>query len=98
MEQHGRISEHDERETASVGRSQNAVHILPHDTTTAAGAVATVLDRLDRDVGELQVLFVTPDPDAAIALARAVLAVSGSFRRRALDAPHASSERVPLMA
>jgi ATP-dependent RNA helicase DeaD len=74
VEQHGRVTEHDERETASVGRSQNAVHLLPHDTWAAAGAVATVLERLDRDVVELQVVFVTPDPDAAIAFARAVLA------------------------
>ena len=69
MEQHGRITE--ERETATVGRSHNAVHILPHDMTSAAGVLATVLDRLDRDVAEVQVLLVAPDPDAAIALARA---------------------------
>lgn len=71
VEQHGRIMAHDERETASVGRSQNAVHIVPHDTTTAAGVFASVLERLDREVAELQVVFVAPDPDGAIALARA---------------------------
>ena len=86
VEQHGRITEHDERETASVGRSQNAVEILPHDTTAAAAAVATVLERLDREVGELQVLFVTPDPDAAIALARAVLAVPQAAGLRIIPA------------
>jgi ATP-dependent RNA helicase DeaD len=75
VEQHGRDTEQDERETASVGRSQNAVHILPHDTTAAAGAVAPVLERLDRDTGELQALLVAPDPEAAIALSRAVLAM-----------------------
>lgn len=86
MERHGRITEHEERETASVGRSQNAVHILPHDTTAAAGAVAPVLERLDRDVGELQVLFVTPDPEAAIALARHVLAAPQAAGLRIIPA------------
>lgn len=91
MEQHGRITEHDEREAASVGRSQNAVHVLPHDTTVAASAVATVLERLDRDVGELQVLLVTPDPEAAIALARTVLTVPQAAGLRII--PASSSRR-----
>jgi ATP-dependent RNA helicase DeaD len=72
VEQHGRSTEHEERETAGVGRSQNVVHILPHDMTSAAGALTTVLDRLDRDVAELQVVLLVPDPEAAISLARAI--------------------------
>lgn len=72
MEQHGRITEHDEREPASVGRSQNAVHILPHDMTSVAGVLASTLERIDRAVPELQLLLVVPDPDTAITFARAV--------------------------
>jgi ATP-dependent RNA helicase DeaD len=72
VEQHGRIAEHEERETASVGRSQNVVHILPHDMASAAGVLTTVLERLDRDTAELQLLLLAPDPEAAITLARAV--------------------------
>ena len=52
MEQHGRITEHEERETASVGRSQNAVHILPHDTTSASAVLAPVLVRRFLALGE----------------------------------------------
>ena len=74
MEQHGRNTEHEEREAAGVGRSQNVVHILPHDMTSAAGVLTTVLERLDRNVAELQVVLLVPDPDAAISLARAIAA------------------------
>ncbi|HEY7407300.1 MAG TPA: DbpA RNA binding domain-containing protein [Gemmatimonadaceae bacterium] len=86
MEQHGRITEHEERETASVGRSQNVVHILPHDMTSAAAVLTTVLDRLDRDVAELQLVLLTPDPDAAIALARAVASLPQSAGLRVIPA------------
>lgn len=89
MEQHGRITEHEERETASVGRSQNAVHILPHDMTSAAGVLAPVLDRLDRDVAELQVLLVAPDPDAAITLARAASSLPQASGLRIIPASSA---------
>ena len=71
MEERGRTTEHEERETPNVGRSQNAVHILPHDIVSAAAVLGTVLDRLDNDVSELQLLIIAPDPDAAIMLARA---------------------------
>jgi ATP-dependent RNA helicase DeaD len=83
VEDRGRTTEHDERETPSVGRSQNAVHILPHDIISAAGVLGTVLDRLDRDVSELQLLIVAPDPDAAIMLARACSSL-----------PHAAAFRI----
>lgn len=91
MEQHGRITEHEERETASVGRSQNVVHILPHDITSAAAALAPVLDRLDRDVAELQVVLLAPDPEAAIALARAVTSLPQAVGFRVI--PASSSRR-----
>ena len=89
MEQHGRISEHDERDTASVGRSQNAVHILPHDVTAAASVLGTVLERLDRNVVELQLLLVTPDPDAAIAVARAASSLAQTSGLRIVPASSA---------
>jgi ATP-dependent RNA helicase DeaD len=86
VEQHGRITEHEERETASVVRNQNAVHILPHDMASAAGVLAPVLDRLDRDVAELQVLLVAPDPDAAISLARAASSLAQAVGLRIIPA------------
>ncbi|HJR65218.1 MAG TPA: DEAD/DEAH box helicase, partial [Gemmatimonadaceae bacterium] len=89
MEQHGRIAEHEERETASVGRSQNVVHILPHDMASAAGVLATVLERLDRDVPELQVLLLAPDPDAAITLARAIASLPSATGLRVIPASSA---------
>ena len=89
MEQHGRISEHDERDTASVGRSQNAVHILPHDVTSAASVLGAVLERLDHNVVELQLLLVTPDPDAAIAVARAASSLAQTSGLRIIPASSA---------
>ena len=89
VEQHGRITEHEERETASVGRSQNAVHILPHDMTSAAGVLAPVLERLDRDVAEVQALLVAPDPDAAISLARAASSLPQASGLRLIPASSA---------
>jgi ATP-dependent RNA helicase DeaD len=86
VEQQGRITEHDEREAASVGRSQNAVHILPHDMTSAAAVLGPVLDRLDRGVTALQLLIVAPDPDAAIALARAASSVPQAAGLRIIPA------------
>jgi ATP-dependent RNA helicase DeaD len=74
---------------ASVGRSQNAVYILPHDMTSAAGVLATVLDRLNRDVTELQALLVAPDPDAAISLARAASALPQAAGLRLIPASSA---------
>jgi ATP-dependent RNA helicase DeaD len=89
VEQHGRTSEHDERDTASVGRSQNAVHILPHDVTSAESVLGTVLERLDRNVVELQLLLVTPDPDAAIALARVASSLAQTSGLRIVPASSA---------
>jgi ATP-dependent RNA helicase DeaD len=88
VEQHGR-TEHEERETASVGRSQNAVHILPHDMASAAGVLVPLLDRLDRGVTELQLLLVAPDPDAAIALARAASSLPQAAGLRIIPASSA---------
>ena len=89
VEQHGRISEHDERDTASVGRSQNAVYILPHDVTSAASVLGSVLERLDRDVAELQLLLVAPDPDAAISVARAASSLAQTSGLRIIPASSA---------
>ena len=89
MEQHGRITEHEERETASVGRSQNVVHILPHDMTSAATVLATVLERLDRETAELQLLLLAPDPEAAITLARAVSSLPQAAGLRIIPASSA---------
>ena len=89
VEQHGRNTEHEERETASVGRSQNVVHILPHDMTSAAGVLTAVLDRLDRDAPELQLVILAPDPEAAITLARAVSSLSQAAGFRIIAASSA---------
>lgn len=89
VEQHGRIAEHEERETASVGRSQNVVHILPHDMASAAGVLTTVLERLDRDTTELQLLLLAPDPEAAIALARAAATLQQAAGLRVIPASSA---------
>jgi ATP-dependent RNA helicase DeaD len=89
VEQHGRIADQEERETASVGRSQNVVHILPHDMASATGALTPVLERLDRDVTELQVLLLAPDPEAAIALARAVSSAPQAVGLRVIPASSA---------
>lgn len=88
-------TEQGERETTSVGRSQNAIYVLPHDTAAMGQFLSPVLERVDRAVDAVQALVATTDAETALALASAasragaaggarVLAISGVARAQRL--------------
>nr|MDQ6886646.1 DEAD/DEAH box helicase [Gemmatimonadota bacterium] len=62
-----------ERELAGVARNQNALHLLPHDSASIDEFLLPALARVDRDTPETQLLVLTPDPEMALAVARAAI-------------------------
>lgn len=68
--------ESEERE-AATGRSQNVVHVLPQSMDSVPRFLTAPLERVDPVAGGLQLVVVTADPEAAVALAEAVLRLTG---------------------
>lgn len=68
--------ESEERE-AATGRSQNVVHILPQSMDSVPRFLTAPLERVDPVAGGVQLVVVTADPEAAVALAEAVLRLTG---------------------
>jgi hypothetical protein len=64
-----------ERDVAAVGRSQNTLYLLPHDSAAVAEFLTPALDRVDRGAGTLHVLVITSDPESAVEIARAAVAL-----------------------
>ena len=69
--------EQDAREAASVSRNQNVVHVMPHDWASIAHFLGPVLERVDAQAGELQVLVITADAEAAAAVGAAAVRLAG---------------------
>ena len=65
-----------ERE-AATGRSQNVVHILPQSVDSVPRFLTAPLERVDPVAGGVQLIVVTTDAEAAVALAEAVLRLTG---------------------
>jgi ATP-dependent RNA helicase DeaD len=65
-----------ERE-AAAGRSQNVVHILPQSMDSVPRFLTAPLERVDPVAGGVQLVVVTSDAEAAVALAEAVLRLTG---------------------
>jgi len=68
--------ESEERE-AATGRSQNVVHILPQSMDSVPRFLTAPLERADPAAGAVQLVVVTADAEAAVALAEAVLRLTG---------------------
>jgi hypothetical protein len=68
--------ESEERE-AATGRSQNVVHVLPQSMNSVPRFITAPLERVDPVAGGIQLVVVTADPEAAVALAEAVLQLTG---------------------
>jgi len=77
-------------ESPGIARGLNAVHILPADWTAAPLALATVIDRVDRDLAVTQLLVVVANADAAIAVTQAISAARGGTGPRVVAATGAS--------
>ena len=68
--------ESEERE-AATGRSRNVVHILPQSIDSVPRFLTGPLERVDPIAGGTQLVVLTQDPESAVALAEAVLAMTG---------------------
>jgi hypothetical protein len=68
--------EPEERE-AATGRSLNVVHILPQSMDSVPRFLLGPLERVDPTAGGNQLVVVTEDPESAVAMAEAVLAMTG---------------------
>ena len=68
--------ESEERE-AATGRSLNVVHILPQSMDSVPRFLLGPLERVDPIAGGTQLVVVTEDPESAVAMAEAVLAITG---------------------
>ena len=83
--------DHEGRETGGpVGRSHNAVYVMPHDWASIAQFLEPVLERVDTESADLQVLVIASDSELSAAVAAAaVKAVDG----RAVQVLAATSAR-----
>lgn len=69
--------ESEEKEERSSGRSQNVVHTLPRSMASVPRFLTGPLERVDPAAGGMQVLVITADAESAVALAEAVLRMTG---------------------
>jgi ATP-dependent RNA helicase DeaD len=69
--------ETEERDERGSGRSQNVVHTLPRSMASVPQFLTGPLERVDPTAGTTQVLVITADAETAVALAEAVLRMTG---------------------
>lgn len=69
--------EPEEREERGSGRSQNVVHTLPRTMASVPGFLTGPLERIDPAAGTTQALVLTADSETSVALAGAVLRMTG---------------------
>ncbi len=67
----------EERDERGSGRSQNVVHTLPRSMASVPNFLTGPLERVDPAAGTTQVLVITSDAETAVALAEAVLRLTG---------------------
>jgi hypothetical protein len=73
----GAVNLESEEREAATGRSQNVVHILPQSTDSVPRFLTGPLERVDPASGGTQLVVITEDAESAIALAEAVLRLTG---------------------
>lgn len=69
--------EPEESEERGSGRSQNVVHTLPRSMASVPNFLTGPLERVDPAAGATQVLVLTADAESAVAMAEAVLRMTG---------------------
>lgn len=67
----------EDRDERGSGRSQNVVHTLPRSMASVPLFLTGPLERIDPTLGTTQVLVITADAETAVALAEAVLRMTG---------------------
>lgn len=68
------MEQDEQREPAGVARSQNVVLTLPHDWRAIPQFMTPALERLDAESGATQLLVLTADAEATVAVAQAARA------------------------
>jgi len=81
--------EQDGEQTPGISRGQNVVFVMPADWTRAASFLTPALERLNAAEPATQLLAITSDADAAVALAAAANALGGPLGLSALAATSA---------
>jgi ATP-dependent RNA helicase DeaD len=66
-----------QREERGSGRSQNVVHTLPRSMTSVPAFLTGPLERVDPAAGTTQLLVLTADAESSVAVAEAVLRMTG---------------------
>ena len=69
--------EPEQKEERGSGRSQNVVHTLPRSMASVPGFLTGPLERVDPAAGTTQLLVLTSDPESSVAIAEAVLRMTG---------------------
>src|SRR3954471_7836447 len=69
--------ETEEKDERGSGRSQNVVHTLPRSMASVPKFLTGPLERIDPTAGSTQLLVITADAETALALAEAVLRMTG---------------------
>jgi len=64
------------RVPATVGRSQNAAFVMPHDWTSISQFLSPLVERIDEKSRELQLVVIASDPEVAAAVTAAAVKVT----------------------
>jgi len=64
------------RVPAAIGRSHNAVFVMPHDWTSISQFLGPLVERIDEGTHDLQLLVITSDAELAAAVTAAAVKVS----------------------
>jgi ATP-dependent RNA helicase DeaD len=78
-----------EAKEPSITRGQNVVYQMPHDWASIAHILAPVVDRIDDATGDVQLLIVCADAEAAAGASASLVRLAGSRPLRALAATSA---------
>lgn len=76
-ENHEVAVESEAREATGVTRSQNVIHVAPHDRAAIVQFLAPALERVSEEDAATQLLILTPDPETAVAITAASLPLVG---------------------
>jgi ATP-dependent RNA helicase DeaD len=78
------------RDVGSVSRGQNVVYVMPHDWASISQFLSPLIDRIDETCDDLQLLVITPDSDAAAAVAAAAVRLTAGRKVQLLAATSAA--------
>lgn len=78
------------RDIGSVSRSQNVVYVMPHDWASISQFLAPLVERIDDTSADVQLVVITPDGEAAAAVAAAAVRLVAGRKTQILAATSAA--------